>query len=229
MTRGAWFPLNDEDLVVWLKNFARKLAQHQAVLGLDAATVAQAAADAEYWAWFVDTYRQATANLQSWTASKSVLRNDEAAGVPHVAPGFPVPPAAPPGVIPGIVPRVRALVRRIKVANGYTIAIGEDLGIVGAVMVSDPNAWKPVLETRRGAGGAVEVHWKKAQSDGIELHVDRGNGFVFLAVDTEPDYLDAAPLPPAGQSATWTYKAIYRKGDARAGQWSDPVSQPVMG
>ena len=37
------------------------------------------------------------------------------------------------------------------------------------------------------------------------------------------------PLPAAGQSALWKYKAIYHQGDARAGQWSDVVSIPVTG
>ena len=63
------------------------------------------------------------------------------------------------------------------------------------------------------------------------LWVDRGDGkgFVFLAVDTVPDYTDTAAMPPAGQSALWKYKAIYLQGDDRVGQWSDVVSIPVAG
>jgi hypothetical protein len=52
---------------------------------------------------------------------------------------------------------------------------------------------------------------------------------VFLAIATEPNYTDTAPLPAPGQSAAWNYRAIYRLGDERVGQWSDPVSQAVMG
>jgi hypothetical protein len=52
---------------------------------------------------------------------------------------------------------------------------------------------------------------------------------MFLAVDTVPDYTDTAALPPTGQSALWKYKAIYRQGDDRVGQWSDVVSIPVAG
>ena len=39
----------------------------------------------------------------------------------------------------------------------------------------------------------------------------------------------AAAMPPAGQSALWKYKAIYRQDDDRVGQWSDVVSIPVTG
>ena len=52
-----------------------------------------------------------------------------------------------------------------------------------------------------------------------------GKGFVFLATDTTPDYVDtfAQPATPA----KWTYRAIYRAGDVQVGQWSAPVSVAV--
>jgi hypothetical protein len=59
--------------------------------------------------------------------------------------------------------------------------------------------------------------------------VDRGSGFVFLAIDTVPDYLDTAALPAAGASAAWKYRAIYRLSDERVGQWSNVASISVMG
>ena len=49
-----------------------------------------------------------------------------------------------------------------------------------------------------------------------------------MTVDTVPEYTDTQTLP-AGQSALWKYKAIYRQGDDRVGQWSDVVSIPVAG
>ena len=47
-------------------------------------------------------------------------------------------------------------------------------------------------------------------------------GFVFLAIDTVPDYNDTAPLPPAGQSALWKYMAIYRQTIRLRVAWSPP-------
>jgi hypothetical protein len=44
-----------------------------------------------------------------------------------------------------------------------------------------------------------------------------------------PDHTDTQPLPAAGQSALWKYKAIYRQGDDRVGQWSGVVNIPVAG
>lgn len=87
---------------------------------------------------------------------------------------------------------------------------------------------KPVITAQLDAG-QVDIGWMKQGMDGIEIQVDRGTGFVFLAIDTIPGYTDTAPMPAAGQSALWKYKAIYRQGDDRVGQWSDVVSIPVAG
>lgn len=60
--------------------------------------------------------------------------------------------------------------------------------------------------------------WKRNGFDGISLEVDRGSGFVFLAVDTRPGYVDTTPFPAAG--ALWKYRAIYLLDDTKVGQWS---------
>ncbi len=61
--------------------------------------------------------------------------------------------------------------------------------------------------------------------DAVDLWVDRGSGFVFLAIDSEPDYNDTAALPAGG--GVWKYKGIYRLHDEQVGQWSDIVSVSV--
>jgi hypothetical protein len=77
--------------------------------------------------------------------------------------------------------------------------------------------------------GKVNLSWLKQGMDALELWVDRGAGFVFLAIDSIPDYTDTAAMPPAGQSALWKYKGIYIQADQRVGQWSDIVSIAVAG
>jgi hypothetical protein len=73
------------------------------------------------------------------------------------------------------------------------------------------------------------VGWKKQAFDAVEIHVDRGQGFAFLAIDTIPDYLDTAQLPAPGASALWKYRAIYRLADEQVGQWSDESKITVTG
>lgn len=49
----------------------------------------------------------------------------------------------------------------------------------------------------------------------------RDSGFALLAMNTTPNYLDTTAAPTTPQR--WTYKAIFRVGDQRVGQWSDEV------
>jgi hypothetical protein len=66
--------------------------------------------------------------------------------------------------------------------------------------------------------------------DALEIEVDRGTGtFALLTIDTVPDYLDTAPLPPAGTNALWRYRAIYRLKDERVGHWSPVLEMAVKG
>ena len=82
------------------------------------------------------------------------------------------------------------------------------------------------------SGSTVKLTWgwggNSAYLDSCELQVDRdGQGFVLLATDTTPNYEDTAPWPAT--PTKWTYKAIYRVGDQRVGQWSAEVSVTVGG
>lgn len=63
----------------------------------------------------------------------------------------------------------------------------------------------------------------------ITQQVDRGDGkgFVMLTFYTTPGYTDSTPFPAA--PTKWTYRAIYRVGDAREGQWSKETSVMVGG
>ena len=76
----------------------------------------------------------------------------------------------------------------------------------------------------------MEIRWPKQGFTGVRIEVDRGDGpgWRFLAVDTEPDYVDTV-LPAAGAGPLWKYRAIYLQGDERFGQWSDVAEITVRG
>ena len=46
----------------------------------------------------------------------------------------------------------------------------------------------------------------KQGMDGVEILVDRGTGFAFLAVDTVPDYTDTQPMPAADKALSGNTK-----------------------
>jgi hypothetical protein len=228
MPKSYYLPADEPGKGAWLNNLNAKLPSYSAVLGLSAADVASVTADALFFTYCLGSVGQVAAYSQQWTAYKNAARNGNSPALG----AFPAPPVlaapAPAMVAPGIFGRATALVARIKTAPGYTDSIGQALQIIGADQTVDVNSIKPVITAELDAG-QVNIGWTKQGMDGIEIQVDRGTGFVFLAIDTIPGYTDTAPMPAAGQSALWKYKAIYRQGDDRVGQWSDVVSIPVAG
>ena len=72
----------------------------------------------------------------------------------------------------------------------------------------------------------VLIKWSKHGNRRLVLYLevdrDEGEGFRFLALDTEPDY-----TYPVTAAATWKYRAQYRLGDVPTGEWSDVVSVVV--
>ena len=227
MAKSYYLPSDDNGKDTWLTNLSTKLPGYSAALGLSAADVASVAADNAYYHWALISQGQIAAYAQQWTSYKNSARNGNAPtlGQLPIAPNL---GAAPTAVAPGIFGRATALVARIKTAPGYTDAIGQALQIIGADQTVDLTTVKPVITADLEAG-QVDIGWTKQGLDGIEIWVDRGTGFAFLAVDTVPGYTDTQAMPAAGQSALWKYKAIYHQGDDRVGQWSDVVSIPVAG
>jgi len=225
MPKAPYMPPDDNGKVPWLSNYSTKLPTYSAVVGVTAGEVTQTQQDNAFWAYVVDAKNKFAQYAQDWTAYKNSARGGGPLGAMPTAPALgPAPTMVPPDIFG----RIAALVARIKKHPGYTEAIGNDLDIIGSEQAVDPGAMKPILKLTLEAGHP-NVGWKKQGMDAIEIEVDRGSGFVFLAIDTVPDYADTAPLPAAGASAVWKYRAIYRLDDERVGQWSDVASISVMG
>lgn len=226
MPKSHYLPAEDAARGPWLNNLATKLPTYAATIGVTPGETASVDADNEFWAYVFDARNQFNQFAKDWTAYKNGARSGPTLGA---IPDPPTLPTAPAMVEPDIFGRIAALVARIKAHPGYTEAIGHDLGIIGDEQTTDFNSVKPVLKLTLQAG-RPNVGWKKQGMGALEIHVDRGTGtFAYLATDTVPDYLDTAPLPAAGTSAVWKYKAIYRFNDEQVGQWSDVASISVMG
>lgn len=228
MAKIYYLPTDDIGKLRWLSNFSSKIGIYASTLGVTTQEVNGMLADYAFFWYVCDAKNQYSHFVQNLTAYKNAARSGDTLGAVPVAPTL---GAAPPLVSADIFGRATALAARIKKHPGYTEAIGRDLNIIGPdAMPSDLSAVQPTLKIRLQAGHPV-IGWKKRGMSGIEIHVDRGDGkgFVFLAVDTVPDYMDIAPLPSAGTAVVWKYRAIYRQADERVGQWSDEASVTVVG
>ncbi|MBX7206877.1 MAG: hypothetical protein K1X78_01085 [Verrucomicrobiaceae bacterium] len=232
MPKSDYIKSRDDEFAAQLATFKNNIGDHTAAFGLSPAQITGQAADADYLAFVLASQEVCSNCSQQWTAWKDIVRDGTA------PPGTAQPVDAPmpdpvPAVAPGIEARFRALVKIIKAHPAYNASIGESLGIEGAAHTGpDFAVFKPEFDLVL-TGGQVLVRWtwqgQSAFLDMIEILVDRGGGagFVFLAQDTTPGYVDATPLPATAQK--WSYKAIFRVGDQRIGQWSDVVSITVGG
>ena len=226
--------LIEDTFVKLLITLFEKLPAVAVLLGITTEEIKQLGQDAALMQYVINGQKSIQDHAQQWTAYKNNLRYGNKNNQPlGVAPSW-TPAAAPEnGGLPNIADRVGKMIQQIKASKNYTDAIGQNLGIAtlntGGVSKADLDAMKPVLKVHLVAGQPI-VEWKKGDADGVEIHksVELG-AFHFLEMDLRPHFADKSPLPPAGKSEVWKYKAIYRLRDERIGQWSDEVSISVLG
>ncbi len=214
-----------------LKNFGNKIGTYSAALGLTAAEVAAAKADATAFDYIMTNQLATQTFGQTYTGFKNLLRKggEQTLGVLPVQPVFAVAPPVPAANIEG---RFRNLLQRIAHNSGYTTAIGEDLGIEApdaAATKASLNAGKPDFKIEMSSGGHPNLRWTKGKFDGVEIWKDSGTGLVKLDRDMRPDYIDKTNLPASGTAAVWRYKMIYLMNDEPIGNWSDVVNVTVYG
>ncbi len=230
MKRQVYYPGRAAEQILWLENLRNKITTYQAALGLNGGQILIAIADARWLVYVLGSWLPAVRAFAP-SCTETALAAQIGTGASALVLTTFTPPALPATVAamnPGSLDRLFALVALMKDAPGYTPAIGQDLNLIG------PEKSAPDLSTLQPAlaatlsGNRVEIAWgwqgNSAYLDLLELQVDRndGKGYVALAFDTTPGYIDTAPFPAT--PAKWTYRAIYRVADAQVGMWSLPVS-----
>jgi len=235
MRRQVYYPMRAAEQIVWLENFRNKLPGKATALGLTTEQVAAGVGDARWLLYVLQSWLPA-ARAWSLACTDSAAEAQTGDGSALMVLQIFTPPTLPTGVVAvntGALNRVFALVQTIKDSSGCTEAISSDLGIVGAQQTGpDFTILKPDYTPTRVATG-VNLDWSwggySAFLDMIEIQVDRndGKGFVFMANDTTPGYVDTTPQPTT--PVKWKYRAIYRVGDQQVGLWSDEKSITVGG
>ena len=231
--RKYFLPPEDDARALWLFNFANKLPNYAAKYALSGNDVQDMKDSAQCFGYWLDYRNQYEEYLKKLTQYKNELRNGTTiVSAQSIAPTPPTLVNIPVAVAPGIFKRVQELARLIKGKTSvYTVADGQDLGIIGEEENLDLLNIRPEIALRWVQGGHPEIVWKKKGMDGLQIFVDRtGEGaFESLVLDTRPNYVDRAPLPSLGETAVWSYKAIYVLNDEWIGDYCDPVSITVTG
>ena len=231
MPKSDFVSHNDTAFLNQLKAFSVTLPTYASLLDVDAAEVTACQADADYFAYLL-TCNEVARNCASQNTSwKNSVR--EGGTTSNGAPAAPLFPSAVTPVVPGIEPRFRALAKRLKLHPRYDVSFGKALGIEGAESAAkDLSTVQPDLNVTI-SGDEVKLGWGWGGLgdllDICEIQVRRGVGQPeeLLTYDTTPGYTDIHPFPSTPQR--WEYRAIYRVGDSRVGQWSATVSIVVGG
>ena len=229
MAKDYYLPRSDKKKSMWLSNFAVRLPYYAATLDITPSTLTSIQNDAKMFEYAIQLVDSFSKIKKTRTSFKNQLRDGPVSSTPFAVPKV-ISPSPPALVPPGIFKRVTALIRKIKVNDNYTPAIGKHLDIIGPETYLDTKKIKPKLKVRFVAGRTI-IKYNKGRSDGIDIYVDRGDGkgFNFLATDNEPDYIDPAELPDGVNSAIWKYKARYRIDDKQVGKYSNIVEITVSG
>jgi hypothetical protein len=204
-----YLPRTDDQLVIWFSNFQANLSTMGASLGVSAAEITATTADATSTRTLVTDVLSRCAAAQAATATKRTG-------------------------LKAIRQRVRALVRRIKANAAYTLAAGQQLGIVQLDTMTMSSAVlstadeQPMLNLRRVQNGRVEIGYVKHGWTGIQLLCRRGDqaDFVPLKVALGSRVIDDRPNLGAAPE-TREYIAQYLDGDELAGAPGQPLRVTV--
>lgn len=222
-------PPLDKPKATFLNNLDNKAPVYKTVLDITDAELASVHKDAVMFNYIINVFAEAykTKGLDV-TEFKNIMRDGPLGKPTPAMPEAPTLPVAPAAVDAGIFPRTSKFIKRLKSHGNYTVNIGKDLGIEGEEHVIDPLTMKPLLKGALDAGRPLII-WNKGDASSIDLYVDRqmNDSYVYLANDSEPDYIDTYHLTAGVNSAVWRYKGIYRLGDEQVGIFSEPITITV--
>ncbi len=230
MPRTArYYPARIGDQIVWLRNFRNKIGTYQTALGYSADDITAAVADCDRMVWLLDTLQGAASGFgQAVTAHvRLVFNGPGSAAVPPPTFSLPATPAPPANVVPGAQKRLFAFIKNLKTRTAYTVAIGQDLGVIGEEVTEDPDETPKAKAAAKS--GEVILNFNKAGHLGvwIESQVANETEWTFLAIDTSDPYNDTRPLKVAGQPEKRRYRLCFWDGEPTR-VWT-PVIEVVFG
>ncbi|MBX3111039.1 MAG: hypothetical protein KF857_03445 [Fimbriimonadaceae bacterium] len=213
--------LTETELISFAQNFAVKLAVHEPVLTtVAAADVTQANTNSTTLAAAVNTVNNIREDAQEYTNVKNIMLYAPLGTAVPTAPSATAWADFPVGAIAGIVPWYRQIAARIKTDPGYTVAIGQDLGIVSTGAA--PGVTPPVLTGTALTGYNVEVGWNRGGHAGVRVRSQRAAEATWTEIGTDmtPPFVDNRAALVAGEPEERRYQAAYVDADVVTTDWS---------
>ncbi len=222
MPRKFWWPTAMPEQAVLMQNFQAKISGYGTVLGLTPAEVTAAMGLCSAYLGAFQAAVQCRTTMLAMTQWRDEVFSGEpmgsAVGAPPV---FPVIEEVE--YTRGTIKQFFELRDRIVVAPGYTQAIGEDLGIVGAEFSRPaPGSIVPELRAETSTGYWVNVSGSMQGMDALKVEYSRdgGNNFTTVAFLTNtPGGFQITPASP-NQPEKGLIRAVYIRRNEEVGSWS---------
>jgi hypothetical protein len=231
MKRQNYYPGRIGAQVLWLDNFATKLAIYAPNLTIPTGESGAAMDDAKWCGYVLGEWLPA---VRAFSPSTTDAVDDALTGSGSSAIAMPTftAPALPSGVTarnPGALTRIFTMVGKIKLDAAYTEAMGTDLGIVGSEDTGLHPVPKFTPEALPGIGvQVVRLTFFKYTHMGVYIESRRGTGaWEFLGIDTVSPYMDERALLTPGTPEMREYRMRYWDKGTPNGDWTDVAKVTV--
>ncbi len=214
-SHNTYFPPGMPEQMPWLSNYVTKLPLRAAEMGYAPADLVSIIIDCNWALYCIQRVNPAAKTYaQGMTAAiKTNLYSQPVAGSPIPFPAFALPTPIPTQASPGALRRLFAFIKSMKLRTGYTIAIGEDLGVIGEEVTEDldavPRLGKIVL---RGGEGIIPFVKDGHMGVYIECSID-GGPWLFVTIDTNSPYNDARPVAAGKTAEKRRYRLCFWDGE----------------
>ncbi len=200
-------PRSDAQLTLWLTNYSARLATYGKGLSL---TDAEIKAQQKLADEIIDAIKGNDQKHKDWRSTVQATKTTKQTNLP----------------------KVRTLIARMKVAPGWSPAIGQAMGVMSSSAQSmTPAILAAARPTLRAEVSAGRVHLKftRRPFEGLNVYMRRqGDGtWRFVGRATKSPFVDAAPPMTAGSAEIREYHAVGVRRDQELGQPSDIVVVPV--
>ena len=231
MKRQTYYPSRIGNQLIWLDNFAIKLAIYGPGMTIPTGEIGAAMDDAKWCAYLLGLW---LAGVRAFSPSTTDAVDDALTGIgnsPIVLPTF-TAPALPSGVTarnPGALTRIFTMVGKIKRDASYTEAMGTDLGIVGSEDTVEHPVPKFSAEALPGiTSQVVKLTFFKYTHMGVVIECRRNGGaWEMLAIDTDSPYMDERALLSPTTPELREYRMRFWDKGTPNGDWTDVAKVTV--
>ncbi|HMT09744.1 MAG TPA: hypothetical protein PKA82_17290 [Pyrinomonadaceae bacterium] len=221
MARSFWWPSQLSAQVFLLENFIAKIATYQSALGWNNTQTADAIALCNMIINAINTANQCRATAQAVTNWRDIVLYGEPKGqVGPTAPVFPIIDGST--FNRGTVDSFFELRDQIVANNGYSLAMGEDLGLVGAEQQGlIPADTAPELKTVSASANMVTI---TGSMQGLPVmrveYAAKGQTYGSVAIVTNLPATFEVPMADPDNPEVGTIRSIFVKKNADFGNYS---------